>query len=49
MTSTALATGKLGKLPVRTDVRTLRLRSYLDPARLPTPPESIDLTPHDSR
>jgi len=46
MTSTALATGKLGKLPVRTDVRTLRLRSYLDPARLPTPPESIDLTPH---
>src|SRR6266851_4007911 len=46
MTSTALATGKLGKLSVRTDVRTLRLRSYVDPAALPTPPESIDLTPH---
>jgi hypothetical protein len=46
MTSTALATGKLGKLSVRTDVRTLRLRKYLDPAVLPTPPPSIDLTPH---
>jgi len=31
-TSTALATGKLGKLSVRTDVRTLRLRTYVDPA-----------------
>jgi hypothetical protein len=46
MTSTALATGKLGKLSVRTDVRTLRLRSYVDPAVLPTPPDSIDLTAH---
>src|SRR6266566_3386455 len=46
MTSTALATGKLGKLSVRTDVRTLRLRKYLDPARLPAPPERVDLTPH---
>ena len=46
MTSTALATGKLGRLPVRTDVRTLRLRQYLDLAGLPTPPERIDLTPH---
>ena len=46
MTSTALATGKLGKLSVRTDVRTLRLRKYVDPPALPTPPERIDLTPH---
>ena len=46
MTSTALATGKLGKLPVRTDVRTLRLRKYVDEPALPTPPASIDLTAH---
>jgi hypothetical protein len=44
MTSTALATGRLGKLPVRTDVRTLRLRRYVDPTELPKPPASIDLT-----
>lgn len=45
MTSTALATGRLGKLPVRTDVRTLRLRQYVDRTELPKPPASIDLTP----
>lgn len=46
MTSTALATGKLGKLSVRTDVRTLRLRTYIDLGALPAPPDTIDLTPH---
>jgi hypothetical protein len=44
MTITARATGKLGKLPVRMDVRTLRLRKYLDQTKLPVPPESLDLT-----
>src|SRR5437867_3992753 len=49
MTTAALATGKLGKLPVRTDVRTLRLKRYVDAATLPTPPETVDLTPHVAR
>jgi hypothetical protein len=44
MSITARETGKLGKLPVRTDVRTLRLRRYVDPAKLPPPPETLDLT-----
>jgi hypothetical protein len=44
MTTTTIAIGKLGKLPVRTDVRTLRLKRYVDTARLPTPPPSVDLT-----
>lgn len=44
MTTTARATGKLGKLPVRTDVRTLRLRRYVDPSKLPPPPDELDLT-----
>jgi hypothetical protein len=44
MTTTARATGKLGKLPVRTDVRTLRLRRYVDPSKLPAPPDELDLT-----
>lgn len=44
MTTTARATGKLGKLPVRTDVRTLRLRRYVDPSKLPPPPAELDLT-----
>jgi len=43
-TTTARATGKLGKLPVRTDVRTLRLRRYVDPSKLPPPPAELDLT-----
>ena len=46
MTTTARATGKLGKLPVRTDVRTLRLRRYVDLTELPPPPDSLDLTSH---
>jgi hypothetical protein len=32
----------LGKLPVRTDVRTLSLGRYVDGARLPPPPDSFD-------
>jgi hypothetical protein len=46
MTTTARATGKLGKLPVRTDVRTLRLRRYVDLTTLPPAPASLDLTEH---
>jgi hypothetical protein len=34
---------KLGKLPVRTDVRTLPLGRYVDRAELPVPPPDIDL------
>ena len=37
---------KLGKLPVRTDVRTLSLGRYLDTARLPSPPPSLDESRH---
>jgi hypothetical protein len=47
MTTTPIAagtTGKLGKLPVRTDARTLRLARYVDRVRLPPPPASLDLT-----
>jgi hypothetical protein len=46
MTATKTVTGKLGKLPVRTDVRTLSLGRYVDPARLPEPPPALDLTAH---
>jgi hypothetical protein len=45
MTTTAIAAGKLGKLPVRTDVRTLSLGAYVDRATLPPPPRELDLTP----
>ena len=38
--------GKLGKLPVRTDVRTLALARYVDTAKLPPPPPQLDLTAH---
>jgi hypothetical protein len=34
---------KLGKLPVRSDVRTLRLPRYVDRAKLPPPPRALDL------
>jgi hypothetical protein len=37
---------KLGKLPVRHDVRTLRLARYVDRAELPEPPSALDLTTH---
>jgi hypothetical protein len=43
MTITAVSAGKLGKLPVRTDVRTLSLARYVDRARLPEPPPVLDL------
>jgi hypothetical protein len=43
MTSTAIRTGKLGKLPVRHDPRTLRLARYVDLAKLPEPPGELDL------
>ena len=46
MTITARAIGELGKLPVRTDVRTLRLRRYVDLATLPPAPATLDLTTH---
>jgi hypothetical protein len=44
MTTTAVAAGKLGKLPVRSDVRTLSLARYVDPLILPAPPRALDLT-----
>lgn len=44
MSSTALAAGKLGKLPVRVDVRTLRLRQYVDLGELPAAPPALDLS-----
>ena len=34
---------RLGKLPVRTDSRTLALPRYVDRAKLPPPPPAIDL------
>jgi hypothetical protein len=43
MTSTAVAAGKLGKLAVKTDVRTLSLARYVDPSALPNPPQVLDL------
>jgi hypothetical protein len=42
MATTTIATGKLGKLPVRTDVRTLALARYIDSAELPEPPPAFD-------
>jgi len=43
-TTTSIETQvKLGKLPVRTDVRTLRLAHYVNQAKLPPPPPDLDL------
>jgi len=42
--ATTIAAHKLGKLPVRTDVRTLRLARYVDISKLPQPPATLDLT-----
>ena len=43
-TTTPLETQvKLGKLPVKTDVRTLRLARYVERAKLPPPPPDLDL------
>lgn len=44
MATTTIAAQKLGKLPVRTDVRTLSIARYVDPAKLPTPPDTFDET-----
>ncbi len=46
MTTAATTIRKLGKLPVRTDVRTLHVARYVDRAELPPPPASLDLTDH---
>ncbi len=46
MTPATLAAYRLGKLPVRTDVRTLRLARYVDVSKLPPPPVTLDLTAH---
>jgi hypothetical protein len=44
VTTTAIASEvKLGKLPARTDVRTLLLSRYVDRVALPAPPLSLDL------
>lgn len=37
---------RLGKLPVRHDVRTLRLARYVDRAKLPAAPPILDVTAH---
>lgn len=43
-TTTSIETRvKLGKLPARTDVRTLRLAHYVNRAKLPPPPPDLDL------
>ena len=44
MATTTIAAQKLGKLPVRTDVRTLSLARYVDIAKLPRAPEAFDET-----
>ena len=42
MATPTIAAQKLGKLPVRTDVRTLALARYLDRTKLPDPPATFD-------
>jgi hypothetical protein len=44
MATTQIAAQMLGKLPVRTDVRTLSLARYVDSSRLPSPPDAFDET-----
>jgi hypothetical protein len=44
MATTQIAAQMLGKLPVRTDVRTLSFGRYVDPGRLPPPPDAFDET-----
>lgn len=46
MATTTIAAHKLGKLPVRLDVRTLRLARYVDHTKLPPPPVELDLARH---
>ncbi len=43
MATPAIEALKLGKLPVRTDVRTLALARYVDSAKLPPAPTTLDL------
>lgn len=44
MATTQIAAQMLGKLPVRTDVRTLSLARYVDRAQLPAAPDRFDET-----
>ena len=44
MATTTIAAQKLGKLPVRVDVRTLSLARYVDTSVLPSPPATFDET-----
>jgi len=44
--ATIVTARKLGKLPVRTDVRTISLAQYVDTEKLPPPPEALDLATH---
>jgi hypothetical protein len=44
MATTQAAAQRLGKLPVRTDVRTLALARYVDSSRLPSPPDAFEET-----
>lgn len=44
MATTQIAAQKLGKLPPRVDVRTLSLKQYVDTAKLPEPPDVLDVT-----
>jgi hypothetical protein len=46
MTTTLSTAQRLGKLPVRTDVRTISLGRYVDRAELPAPPDVFDVTAH---
>jgi hypothetical protein len=46
MATTTITAQMLGKLPVRTDVRTLRLARYVDRSKLPAPPDVLDETAH---
>ena len=44
MATTTVTAQMLGKLPVRTDVRTLSLARYVDQAKLPSSPDAFDET-----
>jgi hypothetical protein len=42
MATTTIAAQQLGKLPARTDVRTISLARYVDTSKLPPPPDTFD-------
>ena len=46
MATTEIAARKLGKITPRVDVRTLTLSRYVDRAKLPDPPTTLDITRH---